>query len=166
MRTLLTAATLIATACCASAQLVVPYPPHIRGYADVVDGDTIKVEGKRVRLYGIDAPELNQLCDDALTGFHARYWLYGLLHGGANHGKVDCIEKAVDRYGRSVAVCWSETKVDLGQMMVRDGYAFAYTQYSHDYVEDELIARAADGVVHSQHCEKPWVWRRSHPNHY
>ena len=34
----------------------------ISGFAKVVDGDTIKINSKKIRLYGIDAPEKKQKC--------------------------------------------------------------------------------------------------------
>ncbi|HEX7883996.1 MAG TPA: hypothetical protein VF499_14825, partial [Afipia sp.] len=36
----------------------------VAGQASVIDGDTIEIHGTRVRLYGIDAPEHDQLCRD------------------------------------------------------------------------------------------------------
>ena len=38
------------------------YSGEISGYAKVIDGDTIRIKGNKIRLYGIDAPENNQLC--------------------------------------------------------------------------------------------------------
>ena len=34
----------------------------IKGTAEVVDGDTLKIDNKKIRLHGIDAPEMKQLC--------------------------------------------------------------------------------------------------------
>ena len=36
----------------------------ISGTAKVIDGDSIKIRNHRIRLLGIDAPELKQLCKD------------------------------------------------------------------------------------------------------
>ena len=36
----------------------------IFGKAQVIDGDTIKINRKSIRLHGIDAPEMKQLCKD------------------------------------------------------------------------------------------------------
>ena len=38
------------------------YSEEITGYVNVIDGDTIKIKGNKIRLYGIDAPENNQIC--------------------------------------------------------------------------------------------------------
>jgi endonuclease YncB( thermonuclease family) len=35
----------------------------LSGPARVIDGDTIELEGERVRLHGIDTPEARQLCE-------------------------------------------------------------------------------------------------------
>eukprot|EP00955_Chlamydomonas_euryale_P043964 352766-Chlamydomonas_euryale.AAC.5 len=40
--------------------------PTLQGQARVVDGDTLVVDGTRIRLFGVDAPESKQVCRDAL----------------------------------------------------------------------------------------------------
>ena len=34
----------------------------VTGKANVIDGDTIRIAGERIRLHGIDAPEMDQVC--------------------------------------------------------------------------------------------------------
>ena len=43
----------------------------ISGNAKIIDGDTIKIDNKKIRLHGIDAPEIKQLCKKKLPK-----WLY------------------------------------------------------------------------------------------
>ncbi len=81
----------------------------IEGRATVVDGDTLAIEGlkARIRLYGIDAPESSQTCDDAsgkryLCGGRAAQYLADLI---GRSGRVTCFEEDRDRYGRIVAEC-------------------------------------------------------------
>ena len=75
------------------------------GTARIIDGDTIQVAGQRIRLYGIDAPEINQLCQRKgvpwLCGIEAARTLKERIAGSA----VSCTEIDRDRYGRIVAVC-------------------------------------------------------------
>jgi endonuclease YncB( thermonuclease family) len=107
-------------------------PGEIRGSAVAVDGDSLLVSGDRVRLYAIDAPELDQPCrNGGPCGQRARAHLAEIIAGHA----LLCEKRDTDRYGREVAQCVIvEGKADgktirgedIGRMMVRDGQAMAY----------------------------------------
>lgn len=53
-----------------------------------------------------------------------------------------CERRDTDCYGRTVAACRAGGE-DLGAIMVRGVYAWAFTRYSSDYVEQEARAKAA-----------------------
>ena len=104
----------------------VEIPPFGPGAKIVsIDGDTLTAaNGADYRLFGIDAPELQQSCNEAngkswLCGRAAKAKLTTLIKGG----NVTCEARATDRFGRIVAVCSAEGVPDLGEAMVRDGYA-------------------------------------------
>lgn len=107
--------------------------------AQVVDGDTLIINGTRIRLFGVDAFEGEQSC----TRPDGSSWTCG---GSATRalsrlvamGPVSCAQQATDQYGRPVAVCTVEG-TDLGRQIVAMGLAVAYRNYSEDYVpvEDE-----------------------------
>lgn len=129
--------------------------------ARVHDGDTLTLaSGAKIRLYGIDAPELHQEC----TGANGRPWRCGALAAGRlremTAGRdVRCDTRDTDRYGRSVAVCYVG-RTDLGRALVRAGLAEAYRRYSTDYVSDEGEAkRRRLGIWAGQH-QQPEAWRR------
>ena len=90
-----------------------------------LDGDTLKAtNGVEYRIFGIDAPELHQTCTEAYwktwsCGRTAKARLTALI----NRGNVNCEARAPDRFGRAVAVCSAEGVPDLGEALVRDGYA-------------------------------------------
>ena len=92
----------------------------VAGPATVVDGDTIVVAGERVRLQGIDAPELHQTCtaygQEWACGRTAGDWLRTFLAGRT----VECVGHARDRYGRLLAVCYVGGE-DLNERIVREG---------------------------------------------
>ena len=121
----------------------------------VHDGDTIRCDGARVRIWGIDAPELDRsprcrtggawACDPAAMRYAipARDRMIELTHGRT----VTCEQMDVDRYRRIVARC-TAGGLDVGQVLVREGLARDYTRYSRGrYLADETRARRArDGM--------------------
>jgi endonuclease YncB( thermonuclease family) len=122
----------------------------------ITDGDTLRMDGKSYRLWGIDAPETKQDCPDGWpAGRLATTHLQSLISGRV----VICERKDTDRYGRIVAVCRAAGE-DLGAIMVRDGYAWAFVRYSQDYVGQEGRARADGLGVHGHGCSPAWKWRQ------
>ena len=96
----------------------------------VTDGDTIRFDGKAVRLWGIDAAELHQRCADGWpAGELASQHLADLMRDRA----ITCEPRTIDRYGRVVALCRADGE-DLGAAMVSAGMAWAFIRYSREYV--------------------------------
>lgn len=93
----------------------------------VVDGDTIIASGRKIRLWGIDAPEKNEPHYLA-----AKLMLESLLDDGTLTCKF--IEK--DRYERDVMHCLVDHS-DLGSMLVQVGVAKDYKRYSGGYYQHE-----------------------------
>lgn len=121
----------------------------------VVDGDTLKVDGLRYRLWGIDAPETKQLCRDGwAAGRAATSYIRSLIQGHT----VKCEDRGRDRYGRVIALCKADGR-DIGADMVQAGMAWAFVRYSRDYVPLEREAQAAKLGVHARQCEPAWEWR-------
>lgn len=133
---------------------------ELTGPARVIDGDTIEVQGKRIRLYGIDAPESAQRCiirgKSRPCGEIAAGALKDLTTGIA----VRCRKEDVDRYGRIVATCFDNYGFDINRNMVYTGWALAYRKYSSRYVGVEEKARAAGRGLWRGEFVPPWRWRR------
>lgn len=120
----------------------------------IVDGDTIKHNGTTFRLWGIDAPENKQWCGDYPAGVQATATLEKLIKGKV----VTCEKRDVDRYGRTVAVCFANGD-DLGAAMVRLGMAWAFVRYSRDYVGQERQAATEGLGVHAHNCMPAFDWQ-------
>lgn len=114
----------------------------IRGLARVIDGDTLEIDGVRIRLYGVDAFERSQVCGEFACGRAARQAMIDRTRDRV----VECQAIDTDRYGRTVAQCFADG-ADLAAMLVRGGLAVAYRRYSLAYVADEDIARRAHAGV-------------------
>ena len=133
----------------------------ITGPAWVLDGDTIVVAGERIRLHGIDAPELDQTfwCrgQELACGAMAMAALEALVAGVTL--RCDAVER--DRHGRLVAKCFSPNGIDIGRRLVSAGWALAYRYYSMDYVKAEDETRRAGRGLWRGTFTKPWEWRAS-----
>lgn len=109
-----------------------PPPESIKGLARIIDGDTIVIKRTQIRLFGIDAPEL-----DYPYGQKAKWALVRLCKGQAIRAEI----LQTDAYGRTVAKCYLEDSSDLSSEMVKLGLAldcpkFSGGKYRHLEVAD------------------------------
>jgi endonuclease YncB( thermonuclease family) len=129
-----------------------------------VDGDTIRAaNGAEYRIFGIDAPELHQTCLEA----NGKSWLCGRaakarLTTIINRGNVNCETRATDRFGRTVAVCSAEGMPDIGEALVREGYAIDLAP-THPYRDAEAEAKEAKRGIWRGSFQMPWEWRADNP---
>jgi len=124
--------------------MLVAFPAHaqsVAGSAKALDGDSLEVEGRQVRLLGIDAPEFDQTCSRQGSqwpcGQVAKEQLSALIAGQ----RVECRGQGIDQHGRILAVC-SVGYDELNRTMVEQGWAVAYRSYSDAYVPAELSAKS------------------------
>lgn len=153
----LAATALIAVVAFAAAKLERFSAEEITGQVRVVDGDSLAIGERRLRLKGIDAPELEQRCRrDGLAyscGLEAVSHLRGLIAGS----QVTCLGEGIDRYGRDLVRCSANSR-DLNQAMVRAGHAVAYG----DYLQDETAARSEQVGLWAGEFDMPQQWRAVH----
>ena len=131
----------------------------IQGLARIIDGDTIEVAGTKIRLHGIDAPELGQNC----KGVNGAIWDCGkvasnqlrLFIGG---DAVACFPRGHDAFQRVVASCQT-VKVDLNASMVAFGMAWAFVKFSNDYVAIENQAKAGKVGIWQAANQTAWDFR-------
>lgn len=130
------------------------------GRASVIDGDTVEIQGKPIRMHAIDAPEAIQLCRSESAGTYRCGQQAALaLADFIGTQLVSCMKTDIDRHQRVVAVC-SVNGTDLNGWMVEQGHALAYRQYGQDYLSHEERAREAGRGIWTGKFVPPWDWRR------
>lgn len=133
---------------------------ELSGKPQTVDGDTIKIDGQRIRLHGIDAPERNQPCTLAEVRFDCGQLSTDALRRIINLRTVRCVTSKRDRYKRWIGKCFVGT-LDLQSELTRQGWAFAYRKYSTDYASAEVAARGAKLGLWQYELMKPWDFRKT-----
>ena len=127
---------------------------QIAGQARVVDGDTLCVAGVKVRLEGMDAPELRrgQRCKRNGYRYNCGKDSRAALTGVIRREPIECEPKYGDVYKRFVAVCRLDGK-DISEEMVRMGWAIDWPRYSNGRYKpaqnDAIAAKRgfwADGI--------------------
>ncbi|CAN5226283.1 hypothetical protein BH10PSE7_BH10PSE7_05330 [soil metagenome] len=130
------------------------------GGAHIIDGDSLRLDKDDIRLFGIDAPEYHQECEDESRrpwpcGKQAAEVLSALSRGQA----ITCVTMDSDRYGRNVATCRTPS-AELNREMVRLGWAVAYRQHSLAYAGEENDARSSKRGIWRGRFEEPQHWRQ------
>ena len=125
----------------------------------ISDGDSLRSGRLKIRLHGIDAPELKQTCqgpdgDDWSCGEASRAALARIVDR-----PLQCELRDVDRYGRLIMRCLAG-ETDIAEQLVSQGLALAYRRYSTDYVAAEKAAEAGGHGMWQGRFEAPWDWRK------
>lgn len=131
----------------------------VSGKAHIVDGDTIVINGIKIRLYGIDAPEAGQKCKKVNGGSwpcgnEAIKVIVGLTEGN----QVSCRGDFYDDFGRLIATCTSN-KTEINKELVSLGLAWNFDKYSMHYKEIEKEARRKSVGVFQATTITPWEYR-------
>lgn len=124
----------------------------------IADGDTftlLRNDNKqlKIRLHGVDSPERGQD-----FGANAKQGLSSLIFGQT----VRMEEKDTDRYGRTVAIVYTQANVCVNEQLLKDGWVWHYKEYDRNPVWDnfEREAKAAKkGLWAGINPKAPWLWR-------
>ena len=133
------------------------------GYTDnfkVVDGDTIVLNGEKIRFSGIDSPELKQTCIKGDQKVFCGRLAKKLLIKKINNNTPQCISEGKDVYKRTLAECFINGE-SLSSFLVRKGYAFAYRKYSTKFIKDEEFAKANKLGMWAMTFQYPWEFRKA-----
>lgn len=93
----------------------------------IIDGDTIASDDYRIRLWGVDAPEM-----DTLEGLSAKRFLQFYSYGKT----LTCYDMGSDNYGRTVARCEDTFGNDLACALIAEGHAEEWLYFSRGYYRD------------------------------
>ena len=122
-----------ASVVCCSALLAVTAalagPAQVAGKARVLDGDTVVVDGWRVRLKGVDAPELAMP-----GGIYAREVMREIV---GIEGSLVCVLTGEKTRGREVGFCTRPDGLDVNREIIIRGAALACPRFSQRYLLDE-----------------------------
>ena len=125
----------------------------------IIDGDTIHLNGEKIRFSGIDTPEIKQNCiknnEVIKCGIKAKELLIKVI----GNEKIDCVREGKDQYKRTLAECFVND-LSLSSYLVKNGYAFAYRKYSKKFIADEDFAKSNNLGMWSMKFEYPWDWRK------
>jgi endonuclease YncB( thermonuclease family) len=92
----------------------------------VVDGDTFDLGDTRIRIWGIDTPEMGEP-----GGREAKEWLIALI---LRKG-LTCLYVDTDRYRRTVAQCFLSDGRDIAAALLVASHAVQYCRYSRGYYD-------------------------------
>ncbi len=124
-----------------------------------MDGDTLAMGADRLRIHGIDAPEMDQPCERGGTRFACGAAARDAMAAILGEGMLSCTQLDTDRYQRRIVRCLDAQGRDIGAELVRQGWALAFTRFSSDYVAQESEARAAGRGLWQGRFDAPWDWR-------
>ncbi len=143
------------------AYLPMPSAPKeaLNGSVYVIDGDTVVLGKKHIRLKGIDAPEMQQQCVRAGSTYDCGKEARNILRGRIGRSSIRCETEGRDQYSRDLARCYlGET--DLNRWMVEQGWAVSYG----DYQREERDAHSNRRGIWAGQFEQPSLWRKEHRN--
>ena len=143
--------------------LIIGLLAHNISFADnlkIIDGDTIILNGEKIRFSGIDTPELKQTClqDDQEIGCGMS--AKKLLEEKIGNATIECISEGKDTYKRTLAECFVNGE-SLSKFLVRSGYAFAYRKYSTKFIKDEEFAKEKKLGMWAMTFQYPWDFRKA-----
>ncbi|WP_142416794.1 thermonuclease family protein [Bartonella massiliensis] len=131
----------------------------VEGKALIIDGDSIMISSIKIRLVGIDAPELHQLCgkkeERYPCGLEAKKYLEQLVENQS----VTCHWHKTDKYHRILATCQTKHVSNINAALVQNGWAVSY----YEYPKEEQEARRKKRGIWASSFQRPKEWRKANP---
>lgn len=157
------AAFLVGTGVTALSLITIAAAGNLSGNASVIDGDTIEIDGERIRILDIDAPELGQTCFHQVGG---SAWPCGQVAARALaelliRYSVTCETQGTDNLGRWFARCDVAT-VSVATWMAGNGWAVPNQECRCEEVRAwAAFAESKKAGIWGSTFQMPWEWRRA-----
>lgn len=136
--------------------------PELRGVPRVLSGSILAMNGYKIKLFGIDAPDLSQTCADRNgSGYNCGQEAVTWLQNWLGDREISCRILSNVEHGWVTGACFAEDgKYDVAAVVVNAGWAVAYTRNTKIYVPYERQAAEAHRGLWRGTFYKPWDWRR------
>jgi endonuclease YncB( thermonuclease family) len=134
-----------------------PAPPAIvavAGPAAVVDGATVTVAGRTLRLDGITAPPASLVCRDGAWKYRCGDDARRALETAIGRGSVDCVARPTD-----AATCRNEQGADIAALQVQNGWAVVDLHQSSRYFVEQARAQQESRGLWRNDFAHPETWR-------
>lgn len=136
---------------------------EIKGHPSVRAGDILRFKGIEVQLYGLDAPEVDQYCENQYgQPFSCGLMALDHLREMVGRAIVNCLSQGVDDAGRVQAICYAG-HLNLNGRVVRNGWAVARPEERPDYAPMERLAKREGAGIWKYIFEDPRKWREDNP---
>lgn len=133
--------------------------PKVSGSISVISAHVFYIGGRYVRLYGVDAPDIDQICSDSNgrtynCGEEAASWVRGWI----DKNSIDCYILKVEPKGRDLVTCvWGD--YDIGAALVGTGWGIANTRETQIYKPYEIKAQNESSGLWQGTFYSPEDWR-------
>lgn len=133
--------------------------PKITGSINVIHANVFYISGRYVRLYGVDAPDNDQICSNARgSSYNCGQEAVSWVRGWIDNNPIDCYLLQVNPNGQDVATCvWGE--YDIGAGLVGAGWAIANTNETKIYAPYEAMAQGNASGLWEGTFYSPQDWR-------
>lgn len=133
--------------------------PKISGSANVIHANVFYIGGRYVRLYGVDAPDNDQICSDANgSSYNCGQEAVSWLRGWIDNNVIDCYLLKIEPNGQDLATCiWGD--YDIGAALVASGWALANTKETDIYTPYEVKAKSESSGLWQGTFYSPADWR-------
>ena len=149
--------------------LTFPYPTHAtdqgspfptsNGAGTALEGDLVSINGNAVKLWGIDAPDLGQMCIDQFgKEYDCALAAKNILSSYIGKKQITCYIRGKNSHGQQIGTCGIDG-LDLGALMIRDGYAMSFRSLNRHYDTLQAYAQTRKRGLWKGRFKAPWLWR-------
>ena len=141
------------------------FAEEIVGEHKLIDNRTIEINGQQIRFWGLDAPDLDQICytkGKRQKPFRCGASTFEKIGKMLRNQILSCKGDKRDEEGRLVALCYTRigrSEFEVNEQLVLSGWAVADPVEGKRYLRHQNVARQLkDGHSRSAFV-MPWEWR-------